>query len=71
VGEGGKWGCTNEERDGGEDSIELGSGEFRSGEGFVEGRAEVCAVDLSSDCEHEGERRGTYFQDPSGVKEEV
>jgi len=43
-----KWRCTDEERDGGEDSVELGSGEFRSGESFVEGRAEVCAVDLSS-----------------------
>jgi hypothetical protein len=32
VSEGGKGGCANEERDGGEDSVELGSGEFRSGE---------------------------------------
>ena len=66
-----KWRCTDEERDGGEDSVELGSGEFRSGESFVEGRTEVCAVDLLSACECKRARRGTYFQDPSGVKEEV
>lgn len=61
MGEGGKGGCTNEKRDGGEDTIELGGGEFRSGECFVEGRTEVCAIDLLSACEHEAAMRGTYF----------
>ena len=48
MGERGEWGCADKKRDGGEDSIELDSGEFCSGKGFIEGRTEVGAVNLSS-----------------------
>lgn len=61
VGKGRKWRCTNEERDGCQDSVELSSGEFRSGESFVECRAEVCAVDLSSAVLHMRVQKGTYL----------
>ena len=71
MGQRGEWGCADQEGDGGEDSVELRSGEFRSGQSFVEGRTEVCAIDLLSACQRQEEMRGTYFQDPSGVQEEV
>jgi len=48
MGERGEWGCADKKRDGGEDSIELDSGEFCSGKGFIEGRTEVGTVYLSS-----------------------
>jgi len=48
MGERGEWGCADKKRDGGKDSIELDSGEFCSGKGFIEGRTEVGAVNLSS-----------------------
>lgn len=48
MGQGRKWGCTDEKRDGGEDSVELRSGKFGSSQGFIEGSAKIWAVNLPS-----------------------